>query len=154
SFGHRVQTANKSIKVVAAHPAQDFWKAALNLTSMFLRQPANHAITCPFQILLAAFGLQFTEVQLSGVNDAPVGQDHPQLQDVVDCLAVHDGTRARRVVGNHAADGSSVGGGNVGGELETVCLDVQVEIVKHAAGANSHPALLWVDLQDLMEVLG
>ena len=81
-----------------------------------------------------------------------IGEDNRQLQDVVDRLAVDNRVRARRVIAGHAADGGAIAGGGVGAEEKSQRAQVGVEVILDDARLNTRPALVGVDLQDLVQV--
>ena len=72
---------------------------------------------------------------------------------MIDGLAVDDRVRAGGVVGDHAADRRPVRGGDVGGELQAVRLDLLVQVVEHAARLDASQRSVGVDLQDAVEIL-
>ena len=83
-----------------------------------------------------------------------VGEQHPHRDELIDTLAVLDRTRARRVVGDHAADVGPIGRRHVGCELEGMRRQHPVQLIAHHAGLHARPAFLDVHLEDLVHVLG
>ena len=83
-----------------------------------------------------------------------VGQQQRHLAHVVGGHAVQDRVRAGRVVGHHAAQRGAVAGAGIGSEHQAVRLELRVEQIEVDAGLHARPALLRVDLQHLIHVLG
>ena len=59
---------------------------------------------------------------------------------------------AAGVVAHHAAYAAAVGGGCLGAEEETVGFERFVEFVAHHSGLHPYPALLNVNLYDMVEM--
>src|SRR5205823_3078023 len=131
----------ETIEVVTADAAQDLRETLIDLRRMLVCQAADDAITLPLAIRLSRYHIHLSGRQRSSMDDTTVGEDDAQLQNVIDRLAVNEGVRTRRVVGDHAAEGRPAGRRDVWGELQAVPLQLQVEIVQHTAGTDAHPAL-------------
>ena len=72
---------------------------------------------------------------------------------MVDGLAVDDGMGAAGVVADAATDAGAVGGGGVGGVVVAVGVKLAVQVVEDDSRLDPCPALLGVDLQNLIHVL-
>jgi len=83
-----------------------------------------------------------------------VGQDGLHLQDVLDGPPIHDRVGPGRVVPHHAPQRRPVAGGEVGSEPQVVGAELFVQLVQDHAGLDARPALLGVDLEDPVQVLG
>ncbi len=118
------------------------------------RQLFDDAVAIAFVVLLLLLFLEVGPVQWSHANQAAVGQQNLQLNYMINGFAIHHGMRARRIVGDHAADGRAIGGRNIRRELQIGSLNLYIEILQHATGLNAHPAIGAVHFQDLLEILG
>lgn len=130
---------HEGVKVVAAHAAQDFRITAVDFRRVLRGQLPDDAVTGALLVLLPRLLVQLHFVQRPQFDNAAVRQQHAQLQHMVDGLAMNQRVRAGRIVGDHAAEGGAIGGGDVRRELQAERLDVLVEVVQHAARLNAHP---------------
>ena len=62
--------------------------------------------------------------------------------------------RARGIIGDHAADGGAIGRGYIGCELKAGGAHAYIEVIEHTAWLHARPALVRIDLQNVVEVFG
>src|SRR5205085_7016267 len=83
-----------------------------------------------------------------------VGEGCVHRQRVVAHGAVAQRTPAAGIVAGHAADGGAGSGGDVDRKPQTVLPELAVEVVEHDAGFDDATAVLDVEREDAVEVLG
>ena len=83
-----------------------------------------------------------------------VGQRRIHRQRVVAHGAVAQRAAAAGIVAGHAADGGARGGGDVDRKPQPVLPELAVEVVEHDAGLDHAGAVLDVEREDPVQVLG
>ena len=110
--------ARELVQVVARNPTHYLRVPGLDLPKRsfaYVRQPA---VDGALQSFLPRLGLEGLGVNRAEPGRLAVGEDRAQLEDVVHGLAPDDGMGTARVIADGAADGGTVAGARIGGELD------------------------------------
>ncbi len=140
------------VEVVPADAAHCFGEASLDLVIVGTDHLADRAVDFCFAQLPAL--RPRTTVRRRACIHRAVGEQDFQRDDVVDRLAVDHRACAGAVVADHPADGRAAAGGGVGREVQALGFEVCVELVADDARLDAGPALVGVDLQHVVHVLG
>jgi hypothetical protein len=148
---HVVAFRVDAVDVVAAHPAQQLWKASLDLGGL-TRTETAHALH-QVQVTVA----RGTRIEVSGhIGETGAAAVREQRMDgvhVVHHVAVADGAGTAGVVTRHAADGGAIGGGHVDREEQTVGHESGIELVEDDAGLDPNLSRILVQLNDSVQIL-
>ncbi len=141
----------QSIQIVAADPALHAGETRGDLVG-FACADGQQALG------QGAFGrvVQFTEVRrgLAQMDGLAVGHDRVDGQHIVAHGAVTQGAAAAGIVAGHAADGGARGSGDIHRKPKTVLFEQAVQIVQHDARLHHAAAVLDIQRDQLVEVLG
>ena len=72
---------------------------------------------------------------------------------MVDRLSVHDGSRARSVIADHAADRGPIGRCGIRSQVQSMLGKLRVQPVANDAGLHASPAFVDIHFQHLIHVL-
>ena len=149
----RLRLVDELVEVVAADAADDLRIAPLDFLRALERDAAHLAIARRLERVALAGGLELRAIERAEVRLRPVGEDHIQLQDVVDGLAVHHGAGAAGVVADHSADGRAARRRDVGRKPQPVLFELRIQLVEDDARLDDRPAFGHVQLENAVVVL-
>ena len=146
--------AHELVQVVAGHTPLYLRVASYDLVAVSLSYTEQTAIYVSLQSLSAHPGLKLSAIQPPEPRGCTVGQHHIEFAHVVHGLAPHYRVRSAGVVAKRAAHISAVRRGRVRREQQTTVTQLVVEHIQYNSGLRANPALLLVDLDDVVHVLG
>ena len=141
-------------QVVAGQAAVERREDRLDALALLLDDLAGGAIGAAPGRVLGAQGLEFVLVDRGADQALAADQYAVELEHMVAGLAVFAAALAAGVGGDHAADGRSVGGGQFRCEEQPMGPQGGVELVLDHPGLDPYPAVVDVDLEDLVHVPG
>ena len=149
-----VAVGNEFVKVVAADAPENPGKTGQDFRPKRLAQPGQLAVEPAGQIVAARQAGEPGRIHRTEEGFRSVGENGLDLQHMVDHLAVDDRVRPRRIIPDHAAERGPAARGSVGTELKSLRLQIVVELVLNDPRLDPHPALLDIEFQHLVHVLG
>ncbi len=139
-------------QVVAGQAAVERRENRLDALSFVLGNLCRAAIHRTDAIGTSGGGLQGGCVHGTAVQRRAVEQNGAQIQHVIAGLAVGAAALPAGIGADHAADGGAVGSRQFRGEKQPVGFERGVELVLDHPALHPYPALLDIDLKDVVQV--
>ena len=142
----------KRIEIVAADTALHLWKFVGDLGRLALAERQH--VAKQIGRVVVCIGAREVARNLAEMQHRAVRQHRVHRERVVAHGAVAERTSAAGIVAGHAADGGAGSGGDIDRKPQAVLLELTVEVVEHDAGFDDATAVLDVEREDAVEVLG
>ena len=126
------------VQVVAADAAQDSGITQPDLGFQRQAEPLDGTIGGALDVFPRHLCLQLGVGYGAEADRIAVREDDLQCLHVVERFAVDDRARSGGIIGDHAADGGAIGGGEIERQLQPVRLEQLVQFVEHDARLDRH----------------
>ncbi|MCY1502907.1 hypothetical protein D9M68_370170 [compost metagenome] len=156
---HRVEVETPALvadmdQVVTGQAAVELGEPRLDVVSATAMDLVYQPVHFADPVIARLDPLQFGIVEGLGFPEGAIEQHRAQLQHVIAGLAVEAGALAAGVGVDHAANGGAVAGRQLRCEEQAMGLERGIQLVLDHPALYPHPALLGVDLEDPVHVLG
>ena len=140
---------HKRCQIIATDSPQQLWVTMLNFCGVFAAKPHCGAVGSPFQAVKCQLLFQRLAVQVFERGYTAIGQQHTQRQHMVAGFAKAQRIHARRIIGNHTANGGAITGRHFGREHDTVAKQQRIQFVEHHSRFDPGIALIEVQFQQV-----
>ena len=126
--------------------------AGTDLLAVFPADARHLAMDLAEEARRRGAGAELVEPELTQHGLGAVGEEHAELEHVVDGEAVGDRVGAARIVAEHPTEGRPVRRRGVRSEEEAVRADQVIQLVLHEPRLHARPPLLGIQLEETVHV--